>query len=68
MATIPGMPDIRGWAGFPSAAITEDFSLSMRQESAQDFPVGADGVVRYPYLALSGGGANGAFGAGILNG
>ncbi|MBN8224088.1 MAG: patatin-like phospholipase family protein [Xanthomonadales bacterium] len=68
MATIPGMPDIRGWAGFPSAAITEDFSLSMRQESAQDFPVGADGVVRYPYLALSGGGANGAFGAGFLNG
>mgnify|MGYP002127650134 CR=1 FL=1 len=31
-------------------------------------PRGADGVVRYPHLALSGGGANGAFGAGFLNG
>lgn len=68
MAAIPGMPDVRGWAGFPSAAITEDFRLSMQQESPQDFPVGADGVARYPYLALSGGGANGAFGAGFLNG
>jgi hypothetical protein len=28
----------------------------------------ADGVVWYPQLALSGGGANGAFGAGFLNG
>lgn len=68
MAMVPGMPDVRGWAGFPSAAITEDFRQSMRQESAQDFPVGADGIARYPYLALSGGGANGAFGAGFLNG
>ena len=68
MAMVPGMPDVRGWAGFPSAAITEDFRQSMRQESAQDFQVGADGIARYPYLALSGGGANGAFGAGFLNG
>jgi len=68
MAIVPGMPDVRGWAGFPSAAIAEDFRLSMQQESPGDFPVGGDGVVRYPYLALSGGGANGAFGAGFLNG
>ena len=68
MATIPGMPDVRGWAGFPSAYLDQDFRLSMRQESEQDFPVGSDGVIAYPYLALSGGGSNGAFGAGFLNG
>lgn len=32
------------------------------------FPVGPDGVVHYAHLAISGGGANGAFGAGFLNG
>lgn len=68
LATIPGMPDVRGWAGFPSQALMEDFRLSMRQESARDFPVETGGAVQYPYLALSGGGANGAFGAGFLNG
>ena len=45
-----------------------DFAQSFEQESPEDFPRGADGVVRYPHLALSGGGANGAFGAGFLNG
>ncbi len=41
---------------------------SFAQESAQDFPPDASGTVRYAHLALSGGGANGAFGAGFLNG
>ena len=68
MATIPGMPDVRGWAGVPSVDLDQDFHLSMRQESSEDFPVGSDGMIVYPYLALSGGGSNGAFGAGFLNG
>ncbi|KAF1689048.1 patatin-like phospholipase family protein [Pseudoxanthomonas koreensis] len=67
-ATIPGMPDVRGWAGEPDDALAEDFSRSLQQESPDDFPVGADGTIRYPYLALSGGGANGAFGAGFMKG
>ena len=62
------MPDVRAWAGRPSAAMERDFAQSFEQESPADFPRGADGVVRYPHLALSGGGANGAFGAGFLNG
>ncbi len=66
--SIPGMPDIRAPAGRQSAAFMADLRLSFEQESAADFPLGADGVVRYPQLALSGGGANGAFGAGFLNG
>lgn len=67
-ATIPDMPDVRAWAGRPSAAMERDLTQSFEQESAKDFPRGADGAVRYPHLAISGGGANGAFGAGFLNG
>jgi hypothetical protein len=67
-ATVPGMPDVRAWAGRVSAAMERDLADSFVQESRADFPVGADGIVRYPHLALSGGGANGAFGAGFLNG
>ena len=68
VASIPGMPDVRAWAGRPSAAMARDFERSFQQESPADFPRGPDGIVRYPHLALSGGGSNGAFGAGFLNG
>jgi predicted acylesterase/phospholipase RssA len=67
-ATIPDMPEVRAWAGRPSAAMERDFAQSFEQESPVDFPRGADGIVRYPHLAISGGGANGAFGAGFLDG
>ncbi len=67
-ATIPGMPEVRAPAGMLSDAMMRDLTLSFRQESPQAFPIGADGVVRYTHLAISGGGANGAFGAGYLNG
>lgn len=67
-AGIPGMPGIRAWAGQPSPALEADLAESFRQESEADFPRAADGTVLYPHLALSGGGANGAFGAGFLNG
>ncbi|UTA53232.1 patatin-like phospholipase family protein [Lysobacter soli] len=68
VALIPGMPDARAFAGRPDALMQRDFEQSMEQESREDFPPDADGAVRYPHLALSGGGANGAFGAGFLNG
>ncbi len=67
-ATIPGMPDVRAIAGRPNPSMERDFELSIEQESPDDFPPGPDGRIRYPHLALSGGGANGAFGAGFLNG
>lgn len=66
--SIPGLPDVRASAGRRSDAFMADLRLSFGQESAADFPLGEGGVVRYPQLALSGGGANGAFGAGFLNG
>ncbi|HQR20690.1 MAG TPA: patatin-like phospholipase family protein [Burkholderiaceae bacterium] len=62
------MPEVRAWAGQPSAKLEQDLEQSFAQESEKDFPRRADGSVRYPHLALSGGGANGAFGAGYLNG
>jgi hypothetical protein len=67
-AVIPGMPNVRAPAGLPSAVMEQDKAESFLQESEADFPVNAEGVVLYPHLALSGGGANGAFGAGFLNG
>jgi predicted patatin/cPLA2 family phospholipase len=67
-AAIPQMPEVRARAGQPNEAMERDLALSFAQESPRDFPPGADGAVRYPHLALSGGGAYGAFGAGYLNG
>ena len=67
-ATIPHMPEVRAWAGRPSPAMERDLAASFDQESPEEFPAAADGVVYYAHLALSGGGPNGAFGAGFLNG
>jgi hypothetical protein len=67
-AIIPGMPDVRAPAGIPNAVMRDDMAASFAQESPADFPANAEGIVLYPHLALSGGGANGAFGAGFLNG
>jgi hypothetical protein len=67
-ATIPDMPVVRGWAAVPSEAMERDFALSFKQERPGTFPRRADGRVVYPQLALSGGGPNGAFGAGFLKG
>jgi predicted patatin/cPLA2 family phospholipase len=66
--SIPHFPHVRGWAGQTSSTLEPDLVLSFVQESPRDFPPDASGVVHYPQLALSGGGANGAFGAGFLNG
>jgi len=67
-AVIPGLPDVRAPAGRPSPVMERDMARSFAQESAGDFPAMAEGIVLHPHLALSGGGANGAFGAGFLDG
>ena len=68
VAAIPNMPDVRAWAGQPAPAMERDLADSFRQESRAEFPRDANGVIHYAHLSLSGGGANGAFGAGFLNG
>lgn len=59
-ATIPGYAPIRYIHGYDETAFIADYQVAMR--SAQPGP---DGVA---LLALSGGGPNGAFGAGVLVG
>jgi predicted acylesterase/phospholipase RssA len=53
-ATVPGLPDVRFWADSETAARE---AARFTQQSR-----------RFTYLALSGGGGDGAFGAGLLNG
>ncbi len=67
-ATIPGLPYVRSFAGQPRTHTQEDLVESYRQESRAVFPLQPDGTVRYSHLLVSGGGANGAFGAGLLSG
>src|SRR3984957_5541740 len=56
-AAIPGIPDVRLWADDPVSIGTARRSIVSRVALKQP-----------TVLALSGGGANGAFGAGLLNG
>ena len=56
-AVVPGMPDVRAWAGRPNRDMELDFEQSIRDERPDEFPVAADGRIHYPHLALSGGGA-----------
>jgi hypothetical protein len=65
---VPDLPGARAAAGVPDAAMQRDLARSFEQESAVEFPPGPDGIVDYAHLGLSGGGANGAFGAGFLVG
>ena len=67
-ATVLEMPDIRAQGGNISPAFQKDLIESVHQ-ARKAHPRGyrdKDGAVSF--LAISGGGANGAFGAGFLNG
>lgn len=65
---IAGLPEVRTAAGWPSDTMAADLARSYAEESPAEFPVGADGFIRYPVLVISGGGPNGAFGSGLLKG
>lgn len=67
-ATTPGYTDIRAWAGDFSEAFQDDIMLSIKQESRDDYAITKEGKRQYHVLILSGGGENGAFGAGLLYG
>ena len=66
--SIPGFTDIRF---FPLTDV-EPMRKAIREafvtETPDNYETLADGWRRYNYLAVSGGGSDGAFGAGILNG
>jgi len=67
-AEIPGMSGVRAWGGQLNPDFQTDLVASIQQEPAGAFPLDAAGHPIYHGLALSGGGSNGAFGAGVLNG
>ncbi len=64
-AVVPGMPHVRDWGDEPSPEFQEDLVLSVRQEAATEASAPDMGMSA---LLLSGGGSNGAFGAGYLCG
>jgi len=65
-AVIPGVPEARFWGDEWPKFSQDNLSSSTEEQLRHDF----DGVYEVPhnYLAISGGGANGAFGAGLLAG
>lgn len=67
-ATVGNMAEIRSIIGIPNPVLQADLIKSINEESAGEFPVGIDGTRVYPVLVISGGSANGAYGAGLLKG
>src|SRR5678815_1267767 len=65
-AGIPGVPDARSWGDDWPKTFADPFEAATDAELQLEFPA----VYGQPqnYLAISGGGANGAFGAGLLVG
>jgi predicted patatin/cPLA2 family phospholipase len=62
------MPGIRAWGGKLSPEFQRDLVESVRQEQAAVLAGESGRISEYTALALSGGGSDGAFGAGFLNG
>lgn len=67
-AVVPGMPNIR-YRQPQLDAMLKDLRITVEREQAELHRKGYDGPLRpISFLALSGGGENGAFGAGLLVG
>ncbi|MFO0831714.1 MAG: patatin-like phospholipase family protein [Phycisphaerales bacterium] len=67
-AAVPGLPDIRAWGDEPELAIGRWTSERLEMERARLAAGGQDTLPDAAYLALSGGGENGAYCAGLLCG
>jgi len=67
-AEVIGIPNIRSWAGEVTEYFQQDIINSTEQERHHRISLDEQGIPKYAALTLSGGGANGAFGAGFLNG
>jgi hypothetical protein len=66
--SIPGFTDIRYFPLTDVEPMREAIRQSFLSETPDSYETLADGWRRYNYLAVSGGGSDGAFGSGILNG
>ncbi|MEJ2671308.1 MAG: patatin-like phospholipase family protein [Deltaproteobacteria bacterium] len=69
-AQAPGFPGVRGWGDALSQSLYESVAEALRQELAAQpgKPAGELALESEDVLVLSGGGDNGAFGAGLLCG
>ncbi|EMG37350.1 putative esterase of the alpha-beta hydrolase superfamily [Desulfocurvibacter africanus PCS] len=68
-AVVPGMADVRYRSGIDQAEILREGIASFYREQAYLASIGHRGAMPPAvFLAISGGGDNGAFGAGLLNG
>ena len=68
-AQIPGLPGIRYWVGKDKEKLTREGLESVKREQTYLTAIGHKGPLPPAiFLAISGGGDNGAFGAGLLNG
>ncbi len=67
-AQIGDMNEVRAMVGETGTTMQDNLLESIKQERPEDYSAGPDGVKVYSTLAISGGGANGAYGAGLLKG
>ena len=69
-AQVAGMPDVRGYGDCPDESLFKSAVESIRQELAAQpgKPAGVFAMPTVDFLAISGGGADGAYGAGLLCG
>jgi hypothetical protein len=65
---INSMSEIRIMRGTVDSELQKSVLRSILEENKDDYPVGFDGKRIYPMLCISGGSANGAYGAGLLKG
>ncbi len=67
-AVIDNAAQIRTMIGIPNPSFQQDLLEAAKHDDQSIYPAGPDGVRTYPMLVVSGGGANGAYGAGLLKG
>jgi hypothetical protein len=68
-AIVPGLPDVRTWGDYVSPAFRDNVFAALQRKRAHWVATGhAEHPPAGTGLAVSGGGANGAFGAGLLCG
>lgn len=67
-AQVPGMPEIRAVMGMPDSGLQKSLVKAIVEDNSGDYALDSVGNRIYPMLCISGGSANGAYGAGFLKG
>lgn len=67
-ATVRDMAEIRTYDGSSDSPLQRSLIMSYKSDTTDNYETGPDGSRIYSILAISGGAANGAYGAGLLKG